>query len=479
MKKAIFTVLALVLVVSLWINIRNSAGIQISSRQGKIVAIKRGSLEVDIEATGIIDPKERVDIKSEAGGTVQKTPYEVGSMVKAGDLLIKLDPEDEQRRMETAGKRLKQAEINFEQSKLALYLREEVDVPRAKAQVNEVVADLELAEWRLKKAREFQEKGIADEDEWRQPKAAFERLKARKQVLEAELERSKKNIEVANLDLEQSELAVARARDDLADARERLDETEIVAPFDGMLVQLLTKKGSVISSASQSFTGGTLLAKMADVTELYVLAEVDEADIGRVREVAPAHARPGHRTDSGGFSSGEIAEAHVGPDPRTGDEIELPSQGEAFPQINLATPVTVEVESFPSEVFSGVIEVIEPEAKKIGQVVTYIVRIRLTSKNVDKLFLGMQATVKFVAESVEDVVLVPNEAVRYFDGKRGVYIPVDSETEPGKKRPQFKAVKLGLDNGAFSEVIEGLAEGDEVYSRLPRNREGEEDLGED
>ena len=69
--------------------------------------------------------------------------------------------------------------------------------------------------------------------------------------------------------------------------------------------------------------------------------------------------------------------------------------------------------------------------------------------------------------------LVPNEAVRYVAGERGVYLRVDSERVPGKKVPEFKLFRAGLDNGLYTQVIAGLQEGDVVYTKLPRDRMGQ------
>ncbi|MCH8965407.1 MAG: HlyD family efflux transporter periplasmic adaptor subunit, partial [Planctomycetes bacterium] len=120
--------------------------------------------------------------------------------------------------------------------------------------------------------------------------------KAQVAQFEAEVIRANKNVEIAELDVKQAELGVERAKDDLDDAKERLKETQIIAPSAGMVSRLLVKKGEVIVSGSRSLTGGTPLAVLADVSEYYVRALVDEADIGRVREIAPLSARPGSMT---------------------------------------------------------------------------------------------------------------------------------------------------------------------------------------
>ena len=299
----------------------------------------------------------------------------------------------------------------------------------------------------------MKDRGHVDPDEHHQIESSYRKFKAQVAQFEAELIRANKNVEIASLDVQQAELGVERAKDDLEDAKERLKETRIVAPSAGMVSRLLAKKGEVIVSGSRSLTGGTPLAVLADVSEYYVRALVDEADIGRVREIAPISARPGSMT--------------ADPDVVTSTNGDFPIQA--------GTPVKVTIETFPEEVFEGVIDLIEPEPDQGQQVViSYVVRIRLTSGLGRDFPIGAQANVEFVSETVKDAVLVPNEAVRYVAGERGVYLQVDSDRVPGKKVPKFHAFRAGLDNGVYTQVIEGLKGGDIVYTKLPRDRMGQE-----
>ncbi len=454
--KKIFLIIGLAaLGVSLWVNLRNTGGISIGFLTGKTARLNRGDLTIPITANGTIEPKERVDIKSEAGGVVLQTPFQVGSMVQEGELLVLLDPEDETRMVDIAEKAFEQGKINLQRSQNSRYQREFVDLPAAAAVLEASKADLTYWQWKVEMHRSLNEKGATDRDEYRQYQSRYQSLLAERSRLEAELDRANKNIELADLDVRQAELAMARAQDDLRQAQNRLRETKIEAPTSGMLSRLLVQKGTVVASGSASFGGGTLLAMLSDISELYVRAQVDESDIGRVREIAPERARPGN----------------------TGMHEPLASAGDDLP-IALGTPVKVTVEAFPEDQFTGTIDLIEPEPDRGQVVVTYVVRIRLISDNAAKLMLGMQANVEFVSKSVNNVVLVPNEAVRIVAGRHGVYLPVPSVRHPDKQFPQFQAFRPGLDNGAYTEAVEGLTEGQEVYISLPKDRRGQEITGE-
>ena len=513
MKRVFFWLMVLLVIVLGWAVIRSSSGIQLSFMTGELKTLEKGNLTIPIEATGTIEAKDRVDIKSEAGGTVEELPFEVGQMVKAGDLLARLDPEDEQRVVDIAQKALQQAELNAQRVLLLLYQSEQVDLPNAQARLEQLEAELKYAKWDYEEEKRLVEKGQSMEKGLLQLESRYKSLLAQEKQVEAEIDRAKSNIDLAKNQAEQAELSVAKAKDDLADAEERLKETRIVAPSDGMLVQLQVDKGSVITSGSRSLMGGTSLAILADVNELYVKTLVDEADIGRVREIAPPEARPGDDvlnepdvlleptpvakpeskesaadvslsdqnapSDDHAEEAGEDSDASTVTPPEP-DEVE--QEIETHMQSQVGRYVRISVEAFPEEVFVGVIDLIEPEPERGQVVVNYVVRIRLLQPqevlqldakgalddlksqipagqkivNANKLFLGMQANVHFISETRKNVVLVPNEAVRYVAGERGVYIPVDSVKTPGKKVPRFTPFRAGLDDGMNTQVVSGL-----------------------
>jgi HlyD family secretion protein len=459
-KKLIFGTVVAALIVCLWLLLRSSGGIQLSHLQGKTATLKIGGFTIPINADGPIEPKERMTIKSEAGGRVAEIFVKAGSVVREGDLLIRLDTKDEQRLVNIAEKALKQAELNLERSKNTRYQAEFVDVPRAQALLDAAKADLEYWQWRYEWFGDLKEKGQVTVEQHHQIESNYRKFKAQVAQFEAEVIRANKNVEIAELDVQQAGLGVERAKDDLEDAKERLRETQIIAPSAGMVSRLLVKKGEVIVSGSRSLTGGTPLAVLADVSEYYVRALVDEADIGRVREIAPLSARPESMTAAPAAPA--VRDAVAG---TNGDN-----------PIVKGTPVKVTIEAFPEEEFEGVIDLIEPEPDQGQQavVISYVVRIRLTSGLGRDFPIGAQANVEFVSETVEDAVLVPNEAVRYVFEKRGVYLQVDSDRVPGKKVPKFKPFRAGLDNGMFTQVIKGLKKGDVVYTKLPRDRMGQE-----
>jgi multidrug efflux pump subunit AcrA (membrane-fusion protein) len=107
--------------------------------------------------------------------------------------------------------------------------------------------------------------------------------------------------------------------------------------------------------------------------------------------------------------------------------------------------------------------------------VTYLVDVVITSENKAKLLTGMRADVSFTSEFVKNALLCPNEAVREGPrGKLGVYIP-KTDSAPGEHETQFVDVRFGLDNGNYSEVLDGLDEGTLVYIKLPAKTDSSKD----
>ena len=130
--------------------------------------------------------------------------------------------------------------------------------------------------------------------------------------------------------------------------------------------------------------------------------------------------------------------------------------------------VKMEFDAFGDEVFTGFIERIYPEPRKVNNVVTYLVDIRLAGENRHKVMLGMQAEVDFIVQSLSDVLLCPQDAIHRDEGGRyGVYVPVARQGQEAPV-PEFVEIEYGQGNGEFVPITGGaLEDGDDVYTRLP------------
>ncbi|MGH7664170.1 MAG: efflux RND transporter periplasmic adaptor subunit [Gemmatimonadaceae bacterium] len=190
------------------------------------VAVERRDIVVDVEATGVVEPINVVEVKSKASGQITRMPVETGSLVEPGDLLVQLDTRD------------------------------------VRNQYDQAVADVRAAEARL---------------------SVSESQKKRVDELFAQRIVTAQEHETANLDHANARAALVRARTGLDLAQQRLDDATVRAPVRGTVIEKTVSLGQVITSATGSFGGGTTLLKMADLDRVRVRALVNETDIGNVR----------------------------------------------------------------------------------------------------------------------------------------------------------------------------------------------------
>lgn len=192
----------------------------------KTAKVSRGNLLASITATGLVRPIQTVELKSKASGEIILLPIDDGSYVKKGDLICKLDPAT--------------AKNNYEQAK----------------------ADFDVA--------------VASE---KQSKKDFDRVKElfdKKLVSESDQDNAELNYQKAHSQKVRAEAALSTASDQLAD-------TELRAPMDGIILKRDVDQGQVISSGISSVSGGTTIALLANLDKVDVVADVDETDIGKVK----------------------------------------------------------------------------------------------------------------------------------------------------------------------------------------------------
>src|SRR5262245_56363669 len=164
----------------------------------------------------------------------------------------------------------------------------------------------------------------------------------------------------ARLDFANANAAVIRARSDLDNARDRMNDTKLRAPVSGTIIAKNVELGTVISSPTQDVGGGTLLFKMANLDTVQIRALVDETDIGKVQ--------PALRT-------------------------------------------TITVDAYPNRPFEGSVLKVEPQATVQQNVTMFNVLIRIP--NVGHLLKpGMNTEVEIHVGRRDSVIAIPNAALR-------------------------------------------------------------------
>src|SRR4029453_14820737 len=203
-----------------------------------------------------------------------------------------------------------------------------------------------------------------------QAAADLESAKAKADNARVQLERARnlaKDGLVPSTDLESAQLLATTARSDVVRAQkaldtaaERLSETTVRSPISGTVIGRSVEVGQVISSAVSQVSGGTLLMTMADLGEVQVRSLVDEVDIGRIRA---------------------------------------------------GLPVSTKVEAYPDHPFTGTVLKIEPQAVVQQNVTMFPVLTRIDNRE-GLLKPGMNAEVEISIERHENVLAVPNEAIK-------------------------------------------------------------------
>jgi multidrug efflux pump subunit AcrA (membrane-fusion protein) len=456
MKKTLITIIVLAAVVGGYMWVSKNARLEIGALMGETAKVRRGDLVVPINASGNIKPASVTQIKSKASGEVILLPFEVGAMVKKGELVVQLLDVDEKVNADRAQSDSERAEIALKNAEIALEMRQTVDVQTANANLEKAKAAKARADLLVKLKKELEDESPVDV----RPREAMEVETAAREaaaavaMAQADVNRAELNIKIAEQDIKTAAEAAKAAKRTFDDALQRLKETKVFSPIDGMVLSRNVQIGEVIQGGKTMFTGGTVLMEIADVGEIFAVVNVDEADIGQVRQIAPPSARPGASSQPATLPEGTI------------------EAGE---------PVEVTVETFKEEKFEGVIERISPQSEIVAAIATFKVWIRITSENRDllKSLLNTQAEAHFTARSVRGALLVNYDAIQKNPTGEdyGVYIPVDA---PGQQRKDAKFVpcKFGVDNGIDVEVREGLKEGDVVYTKLPQKTQKEKDAEE-
>lgn len=449
LKNALIAILALCTIAGGYYLFINTVRIAAPGARGTTAKVHRGDLTLPITATGSIRPSRRVEIKAEASGEVIEIGKYAGDRVRKGDLLILLNPVDEQRSVSRANHEVAIGEAQLADLKLALEQAETADLNSAKAKILQLEPGIALAKFRYEKILGLEDHQ-RNEEEVLQRRTTLASQKAQLDAAKAGLKRAELAVPRARQAIKQTEARVAASKDTLEDAKKRLAKTRIVSPIDGIVGDLRVQIGEVIQGGKSTITGGTVLAVIQDIDRILVRAEVDEADIAGVLDIAPPWAKPGND----------------GSTPMPVDVYAAAATMDQLPEIG--------VEAFREETFQGVIERIHPEPRTISNVVTFVVDVVITSDNRAKLLAGMRADVEFTAQHVSGVILCPNEAIREGPtGKLGVYVP-EKDAVSGVVRAKFVACRFGLDNGAYSEVREGLSEGDVVFTKVPAKLQDDE-----
>lgn len=450
MKKWVGLLLVIGLICLVWYYVRGRR-VQLGVFQAKTVKVDRGDISVPITAPGLIEPNQRFEVKSKASGEVVVIRVKEGDYVRKDDVLVELDPDEENRNLARAQADLEVAKAQLESAKLKIE-ESEAALEGSRAALAALLAEFPVIKKDYERAQELrQSTGGWSEMDVLNLEARYNRSLADQDSAKARIKQSENAVEAAKVAVKQQEQTIIKFEQVLDDAEERVADTTIEAPHDGIVTDVKVTVGAKIQSGTQSLTGGTALLEIADISVLKVVARVDEANYGRVVNIAPGAALP-----------------------------EVPSREQQIQQdvemLQQRTGVVkLSVDAFPNEHFEGRIVRVEPQGRQNAgaSVVQFNVHVEVTSDDAWRLPLGAQSQVEFTIESVKNVMRVPNEAIKNLAGRNGVWKKVPPPPDDPEAGKEFVECELGITNGEYTEVLktetaDALKTGDEVYTKLPR-----------
>lgn len=320
--------------------------------------VEKKNISTSITATGTIEPVTSVTVGTQVSGIVSKLYVDYNSVVKKGQVIAELDKTNLISELNTA-----KANLSSAQSTL----------------------NYELANYNRYKT--LYDKGLVSADDYENAKLSYD--KARQ--------------------------SVNSSRESVQKAQTNLGYATITSPIDGVVLSKSVEEGQTVAS---SFSTPELFVIAQDLTDMRVIADIDEADIGGVKE--------GQR-------------------------------------------ISFTVDAFPDDKFEGRVTQVRQEATTTSNVVTY--EVVISAPNADlKLKPGLTANVTIYTLEKDDVLAVPSKALRFTPNEAFLAKGQKIEDCEGdhkvwtKEANTFKAhqVEIGTTNGLVTEITSGISEGTEV-----------------
>jgi HlyD family secretion protein len=194
-----------------------------------------------------------------------------GDMVKKGDLIAVLDSSQQlERSWRAAESQIRVSETRLAQARAG---GKSSDIAAQQAEIARIEAELANAKVEYARAQRLHEKGVTSTSVLDSRRLADDRLA---QQLEAAKERLKSLDEVRKVDVDLAEAQLAQARTEAARSQAEYENTKIYAPIDGKVVKVNARTGEEVA-------GGQGIVELANTDRMYVIAEVPEAEVSRVK----------------------------------------------------------------------------------------------------------------------------------------------------------------------------------------------------
>jgi HlyD family secretion protein len=279
-----------------------------------------------------------------------------------------------------------------------------VEMVQARTEVKAAAYDKIVAERQFLRNKELKEQKLIAPEKFDQAKAIYDTAKARFYAAMAQLRVLEQGSNVESL-AEGIEISDQDRVEIEKETREAIASMTLIAPISGIVLSRDTDKGSAVIPISSAY-GGTVIMTLADVSEKHFRGDVDEADIGKV---------------------------HLGLQAR------------------------IYAEAYPDEPFKAELTHISPRGREEEDIINFEIRATVGDQK-NRLRVGMSADAELILEEHENVLVVPEGAIIYENGKAFVNIQ-DDFVEEGMRKVE---ITKGISDGLRTEVLSGLEEGQVV-----------------
>jgi len=317
--------------------------------------VARDNVAVTVSATGTLQAVTTVLVGSQASGTVAWLGADFNSQVKQGQVIARLDSTSFDAQIESASASVASADAAVQAAETDIRNQDaNIQAAKANKEVTRVQSDdaAALVE-RYKALKEVMSGRDIEAAQAQASMAAGRVAQANAQVAQAEAARQSSSAR-----LQQAKAQRAQAQAQLDQAKANLSHTVIASPIDGVVVSRDVNIGQTVAASLQA---PTLFTIANDLTKMQVLASIDEADVGQIRE---------------------------------------------------GIKVSFTVDAFPGQTFSGNVSQVRLNAQALQNVVTYTAVIEVGNPDL-KLRPGMTTNITFSVEQRDDVLTVPNAALRF------------------------------------------------------------------
>jgi HlyD family secretion protein len=334
--------------------------------------VERGNIRNTVSATGTLQAVTTVLVGSQVSGKITDLFVDFNAIVKKGQVVAQLDPDVYQAQLASQRANLEQARANLADAE-ARVLAAEATIESQKAGVSSATANLSAlkaqrddAESLLRRQESLAKSGLIPDRDLDASRTNYNAAEARYKQAAAQLDQAKvsermsasSGLAQAKAQVKQAKAQIQQVEEAVKTAEVNLSYTTITSPIDGIVVARSVDKGQTVAASLQA---PTLFTIANDLTQMQVIANIDQADIG---------------------------------------------------VINQSNRVSFTVDAFPGQNFSGTINQIRLSPQNVQNVITYNVVIDVNNPEL-KLKPGMTANLTITIAERQDTLKIPNAALRF------------------------------------------------------------------